>query len=548
MAHGDGGSAELVAEFRTAVDDCRAIYQAAVEDVLRFHPERAAGGATEFHAGMMDLHRGLVVKVFLTIAQADWRWTSPERALATELFEQLWGRRLEGDELQEALAHAISRDTKLKWTALVRPFESLPPFRHRSADLLAAVARLGTIVAKADGIIRPDETRLIEHVRQELERLLVGLPADAAAGNATRGDSPRGARVATAAENVREAYELPAVKVQPLPQKGRDELLADALAELDALVGIDKVKLEVRTLVNYLKMQAQREQYGLPATTMSLHMVFGGNPGTGKTTVARIVGRLLGAMGILAKGHLVECDRGGLVAAYAGQTAPKTSKTIDSALDGVLFIDEAYSLVAEEGDDPFGAEAVQTLLKRMEDDRHRLVVVLAGYPEPMERLLASNPGLSSRFSRRFEFPDYTAAELGRIFQAFCQQNHYSLPAATRARLLVGFGRLLADRDEHFGNGRLARNVFEHALRRLANRIATATPVTRELLSTLEAGDIEFEGLPAEAWVQLEDPKLRFGVPCPSCRQASRLQAEHLGRRVRCKKCEHSFVAEWGDPL
>src|SRR5262249_31610405 len=150
------------------------------------------------------------------------------------------------------------------------------------------------------------------------------------------------------------------------------------------------------------KMQQERKKFDLPHTAISLHSVFSGNPGTGKTSVARLLGHIFGAMGLLAKGHLVETDRSGLVAEYAGQTAVKTNKKIDEALDGVLFIDEAYSLVSDKkGDDAYGAEAVQTLLKRMEDDRDRLVVILAGYPKPITRLLRSNPGLSSRFSRQF---------------------------------------------------------------------------------------------------------------------------------------------------
>src|SRR5690606_38969334 len=203
-------------------------------------------------------------------------------------------------------------------------------------------------------------------------------------------------------------------------EKSSDEELSEALAELDLLIGLSAVKNEVRTLVNFLRMQEHRRQQSLPEIHVGLHSVFVGNPGTGKTTVARIMSRILGAMGILEKGHLIETDRSGLVAEYAGQTAPKTNKRIDEALDGLLFIDEAYSLVAERGDDPFGAEALQTLLKRMEDDRHRLVVILAGYPAPLARLLQSNPGLSSRFSRHITFPDFAAAELGKIFELFCQ--------------------------------------------------------------------------------------------------------------------------------
>src|SRR5690606_34649847 len=231
--------------------------------------------------------------------------------------------------------------------------------------------------------------------------------------------------------------------------KDASELLAEALVELDSLIGLSDVKHEVRTLANFLKVQRQRAEAGLPATSLTLDMVFGGNPGTGKTSVARIIGRIFSAMGVLQRGHLVETDRSGLVAEYAGQTGPKTNKKIDEALGGVLFIDEAYSLVAESGQDPYGDEAVQTLLKRMEDDRQRLVVILAGYPLPLERLLRSNPGLSSRFNRRLNFEDYRPAELGRIFQSMCERNQYMAPPLTRAKLMLGFDYLYRHRDEHF---------------------------------------------------------------------------------------------------
>ena len=276
-------------------------------------------------------------------------------------------------------------------------------------------------------------------------------------------------------------------------------------------------------------------------------MVFAGNPGTGKTTVARIVGQILGAMGILKKGHLVETDRSGLVASYAGQTGPKTHKRVDEALDGVLFIDEAYSLISEGHEDAYGHEAVQALLKRMEDDRDRLMLILAGYTAPMERLLKSNPGLSSRCGTTLPFEDYTPGQLGRIFQLMCEKNHYKVPGPAQVRLLAGLHWLYQRRDEHFGNGRLVRDAFEGAVRRLGNRIANVTPLTKRLLTVFEPDDIDLPGCTPEQWKHLLGGSWQFQVQCGGCGKGSAVPAAYVGRRVACKPCGHRFRADWGEP-
>ena len=226
---------------------------------------------------------------------------------------------------------------------------------------------------------------------------------------------------------------------QAVPGTGGPEVrqaqpdLQQVLAELDELIGLAPIKNEVRTLANYLKLERRRGEAGLSDTEISLHMVFTGNPGTGKTTVARIIGKIFAAMGVLKKGHLVETDRSGLVAGYAGQTGPKTNAKIDEALDGVLFIDEAYSLVAQDGQDPYGGEAVQAVLKRAEDDRGRLVVILAGYPDEMTR-----SSTRTRVCRRGSIGSFisttTRPSNSRIFAWLCDKNHYKLADGTRPRL------------------------------------------------------------------------------------------------------------------
>ena len=415
--------------------------------------------------------------------------------------------------------------------------------RDNVGELQTLALRVANVAAKIDGHVSSEEIKRLKWIQSELERCLVPIPvADAeteeAALRSGRSDQPD-----ASARKDKGATVPPRELADPEARKRR---LEAALAELHGMIGLDSIKRDVQELVNFLKVQEERARHGLPKTSVSLHMVFCGNPGTGKTTVARIVGRILSGLGLLSRGHLVETDRSGLVARYAGQTGPKTHKKIDEALDGVLFIDEAYSLVAERGEDPFGGEALQALLKRVEDDRQRLVVVLAGYPQPMDQLLAANPGLSSRFNRRLEFPDYSATELSRIFQLMCEQNHYTLPALTRLKLLLGFQYLLDERDESFGNGRLSRNVFEQAIRRLANRIADIVPVTAELLTKIEPDDIHFPDVPERVFEQLDDPVRRLTIACPGCDRGIRFRAAVLGRRVKCKQCQHAFQLDWGE--
>ncbi len=215
-----------------------------------------------------------------------------------------------------------------------------------------------------------------------------------------------------------------------------------------------------------------------------------------------------------------------------------------AALDGVLFIDEAYSLVSSEGEDPYGAEALQVLLKRMEDQRDRLVVILAGYPEPLDELIRTNPGLRSRFTHHFTFDDFCPADLGRVFELLAGRLHYSFGTDVRARLLQGFTWAYRNRDEHFGNGRYARNVLERAIRRMANRIATETPLTIELLTKLEPEDFAFSDVPAN-WFR-PAAALRLEVVCPHCQNEGTLRGDYLGLEVVCSECDRRFTADWGE--
>lgn len=263
----------------------------------------------------------------------------------------------------------------------------------------------------------------------------------------------------------------------------------DNLAELKSLIGLERVKQDVNSLRNLIKIQAMRKQQGLPNTSVSYHCVFSGNPGTGKTTVARIVAGIYKELGILKKGHLVEVDRSKLVGEYVGQTAPKTNKVIDEALDGVLFIDEAYSLVGEGSD--YGAEAIATLLKRMEDDRDRLVVILAGYTNEIKEFIDSNPGLQSRFNRYIQFDDYSAEELTEIFKRNLRKSRYKIKRDAFEKLQDVVERAVASRDKNFGNARYVRNLFEKVVQNQANRLARMESIENDELSIITQEDINF---------------------------------------------------------
>lgn len=457
------------------------------------------GSVTAFSTPLKDIYRKELLQFITYISMADGIVGRDEFEIIKKslFFENISDeelrRKIDGIRFNET--YSTTRPVALKYFVLADAGRKIPndPNGYQNAQILADVYKLlGQIIIAChkDNHEREtkrftDYTRMIELFLKEYGVYYIGtqkkFQPDLDSISKILGKSSTIVSGGTAKKET---------SSDEAPKEKAEEIDVDKLLEeLNSYVGLSSVKKEVENLVNLIKVQRMRENMGLKSTDVSKHMVFMGNPGTGKTTVARILSKIYQGLGVLKNDNYVEVDRSGLVCGYVGQTATKTMEVVEEAMGGILFIDEAYSLTVDKGDNDFGREAVDTLLKAMEDHRDELVVIVAGYEGPMNEFLKSNPGLKSRFNKFLYFEDYTEEELVKILENMCKSKQYKLSKEAKVAALEHFKNRIEEHEENFANAREVRNFLENAITNHASRVVKLKKASKTKLITIEKEDL-----------------------------------------------------------
>ncbi len=441
-----------------------------------------------------EIFRGELFHFLLNLSFADAKITSSE----SKFIEKYLGYSYTVKEMREyAIANRVygsdfTNKVPYCFKAFVKADNSSEAVKETSKLILQLYKLLGEEFIKCDGSGQAESYSLslfCRNMQDYIDRTFIesiNLNLGSLSDENKKVEQPVVSEVTTPAPEAQNKTVIPAR--QDTEEKEPEKTLDELLDELNGLIGLEKVKEDVRSLINLVKIRNIRKERGMDSPDMSLHMVFSGNPGTGKTTIARLLAEIYKAMGLLSKGHLVEVDRSGLVGGYVGQTALKVQEVVTKAKGGVLFIDEAYSLTVNRGATDYGFEAVDTLLKYMEDNRDDLIVIVAGYPAPMEEFLNSNPGLKSRFNKYLHFDDYTTEELIGILKLNARKADLVLNEEAEKFAMEFFTKRCENRPENYANGRDVRNFFEKALINQANRLAALEKIEDEQLTTLTVED------------------------------------------------------------
>lgn len=516
----------VLAELAAAMQECRELYLSCVAAGAR------SAAARQLASSQDRLHRGLLAKIYSTIAEADGRWTYEEQRCVAMLLDHV-GVARPAEELEQTARRVARQAARLDWSRLLRPFREIPLLCRRAADLETLILRIANLIAKADGVVAPAETAALHAMQAELRwpQRSPGGTTPAAADLADEEDLPWVGQIAP--------------RQKQSTRGGAEKLRADCLQRLDALVGLGDIKREIRQLADWAYLQNQRRRAGLSYEPTDLRFIFLGRPGSGKSLTAWRMSELLAVSGGLRFGQLVEVDGFDLVSRPPNAAAAMVKERFREALGGTLLVDHAAALLS--ADETAAGGVLRILQQNLVAHADRLAVVLA---DPSERLLAlldRRAEWRPLFRRHWQFADYRAGELGRIFQFHCDRSHYQVTGAAQIKLLLGFDWQLRRNAEQFGAGHGVLRVFERAVQHLASRIAGITPLTKEVLTTFHDVDITFVGVPQRVFGSLADPRRLFTIHCPGCGSRNVVGPEWLGIRVECNRCRQRFLCAWGDP-